>query len=101
MLVVLYAACNAGKAQVAGVVASARPYPMCGTEKVRARSGNARNGEQGVEEQDSLLTLAMSEVRALPLSVSEASPLGCCVRVDEREERCVRYTGWEDGRCKW
>jgi len=76
---------------------------MCGTVKVRAGSGNAKNGEQGVEEQDSLLTLAMSEpeVRALPLSVSEASPLGSCVRVDEREERCVRYTGWEDGRCKW
>ena len=80
-----------------------RGYPRRGTVKVRASSGNARNGEQGVEEQDSLLTLAMSEteVRVLPLSVSEASPLGCCVRVDEREERCVRYTGWEDGRCKW
>ena len=76
---------------------------MRGAVKVRAGSGNAKNGEQGVEEQDSLLTLAMSEteVRVLPLSVSEASPLGCCVRVDEREERCVRYTGWEDGRCKW
>ena len=80
-----------------------RGYPRRGTVKVRASSGNAMNGEQGVEEQDSLLTLAMSEteVRVLPLSVSEASPLGCCVRVDEREERCVRYTGWEDGRCKW
>ena len=78
-------------------------YPMRGTVKVRAGSGNARNGEQGVEEQDSLLTLAMSEteVRVLPLSVSEASPLGSCVRVDEREVRCVRYTGWEDGRYKW
>ena len=76
---------------------------MRGTVKVRAGSGNTKNGEQGVEKQDSLLTLAMSktEVRVLPLSVSEASPLGCCVRVDEREERCVRYTGWEDGRCKW
>ena len=76
---------------------------MRGTVKVRAGSGNTKNGEQGVEEQDSLLTLAMSktEVRVLPLSVSEASPLGSCVRVDEREERCVRYTGWEDGRCKW
>ena len=76
---------------------------MRGTVKVRASSGNAENGEQGVEEQDSLLTLGMSEteVRVLPLSVSEASPLGSCVRVDEREVRCVRYTGWGDGRCKW
>jgi hypothetical protein len=76
---------------------------MRGTVKVRAGSGNTKNGEQGVEEQDSLLTLAMSktEVRVLPLSVSEASPLGSCVRVDECEERCVRYTGMEDGRCKW
>ena len=85
------------------VLSLVQDRPMCGTVKVRASSGNTKNGEQGVEEQDSLLTLAMSEpeVRALPLSVSEASPLGSCVRVDEREERCVRYTGWEDGRCKW
>lgn len=55
----------------------------------RASSWDLRNGEQEVGEQDLLLTWAKSEsaVRALSLSVSEASPLSNCVCVEERVVR--------------
>jgi hypothetical protein len=64
-------------------------YPWNENWKARASSWNTRSGEQEVGEQDLLLTWAKSEsaVRALSLSVSEASPLSNCVCVEERVVR--------------